>query len=454
MGFLVIDEIFDTWTMNKTDNDFHLIFNDWHEADLRAFIRRDRNHPSIIAWSYGNEVAEQTMNVTGASLSKRLKQIVYEEDPTRLSTASINAVNPEYAFGGTVDIVSLNYRGAGIRDTNPYSGLEGITTQPEYPAWHAAYPDKMILSSESASTVSTRGSYIFPVADANSAPVNDSSGGDETVMEVSDYSLYTADFGASPDKTWEALDRSPYVAGEFVWTGFDYIGEPTPYYTARSSYSGMIDTAGFFKDRAYLYQSRWRPDLPMAHILPHWNWPDRLDKITPVHVFSSGDEAELFVNGQSQGRKRKGEYEYRFRWKNILYHPGEVKVVTYKNGEEWATASRQTTGPAAGLRMTADRTTIAPDGLDLSFLTVEIVDEMGDVVPEANNTIALEVTSGPGQVVGTDNGFPGDFVPLSQSTRSAFNGMALGIVRATGAGSIRISASSVGLESAEVVLNS
>lgn len=455
MGLVVMDEIFDSWEYNKTDNDFHLIFPDWHEPDLRAFIRRDRNHPSIISWSYGNEVYEQQTNETGAELSLLLKDIVHQEDPTRQSTASVNAVGPERLFPATLDVISLNYRGAGIRDTNPYSGLNGTNTPPQYGPFHETYPEKMIWSTESSSTLSTRGTYLFPVIDSSlGAPVNDSSGGNEAEMIVSDTGLYTADFGQSPDCSFLAQDKNPFVAGEYVWTGWDYIGEPTPYYTARSSYSGIIDLAGFKKDRFFEYQARWRPELPMAHVLPHWNWPDREGLVTPVHVFTSGDEAELFVNGESQGRKKKGEFEYRLRWDEVVYEAGEIHAVAYKNGEEWATALRKTTGEAAGLRMTADRDAIAYDGLDLSFLTVEVVDKEGNVVPIADDAITFGV-SGPGSIVGTDNGFPGDFVEFPSLERKAFNGLALVIVKATpgSSGAITVSATVGGLESAEVVLS-
>lgn len=455
MGFVVLDEIFDSWEFNKTDNDFHLIFPDWHEADLRAFIRRDRNHPSIVAWSYGNEVREQVTNETGAVLSSRLKQILHEEDPYRKATSSIASVTPEWPFPHTLDIISLNYRGAGVRDLNTFSGVNGTEIPPEYPVYHAAIPDKMIWSTESASTLSSRGSYLFPVIDTSlGAPVNDSSGGDEAGLIVSDTGLYAADYGQSPDRSFLEQDRNPYVAGEFVWTGWDYIGEPTPYETARSSYSGIIDLAGFRKDRFFQYQARWRPELAMVHLQPHWNWAGREGEVTPVHCFTSGDQAELFVNGQSQGRKTQGEFEYRIRWDEVIYQPGEIHVVAYKAGQEWATATRHTTGEVVGLRMTADREAIAYDGLDLSFLTVELTDARGDVVPTANNTISFSASE-PGVIAGTDNGFQGDFNPFPSTDRNAFNGLALAIVKAEAGseGSIIVSAVADGLQGAEVTLS-
>jgi beta-galactosidase len=263
--------------------------------------------------------------------------------------------------------------------------------------------------------------------------------------------LYTAPFGSSPDKVFSTQDQHPYVAGEFVWSGWDYIGEPTPFYSARSSYFGIIDLAGFKKDRFYLYQSRWRPELRLAHILPHWTWPERNGKITPVHVFSSGDEAELFLNDVSLGRKKKAPYEYRFRWDSVLYQPGVLRVVTYKKGKLWAGDTVRTAGDAATLELTADRKLIKADGDDLSFITVRVMDDKGVPVPEAANKISFEI-AGPGEIVATDNGDPASMVSFASHERQTYSGMALVIVRsAKGAsGKFTVSASSPGLKKAVV----
>jgi beta-galactosidase len=238
-----------------------------------------------------------------------------------------------------------------------------------------------------------------------------------------------------------------------VWSGFDYLGEPTPYYNARSSYSGIIDLAGFPKDRFYLYQSRWRPDLPMVHILPHWNWPERIGKTTPVHVFTSGDEAELFLNGRSLGRKKKAQYEYRLRWDDVVYQPGQLKVIAYKQGKIWSAASLATTGAPAKLKITSDKKRIAADGKDLVFLTVMVVDKNGAIVPTAGNLINYSV-EGPGEIVATDNGDPASLVSFASAQRNAYAGMVLGIIRAVkgSKGSIRIKLSSDGIASAMVEL--
>ena len=446
IGFLVIDEIFDCWERGKTPLDFHLIFKDWHEADIRSFVRRDRNHPSIIAWSFGNEVGEQYTADTGALVATQLHDIVKEEDSTRPATASMNYAKPDMPFPRDMDILSLNYQGEGIRDAPAYAHLRGIRTSPLYPAFQKQFPNKLIVSSETASALSSRGTFIFPVYNGVSAPVSDSTGGNSIKQDVSAYELYTAAFGASPDKVFASQDKHPYVAGEFVWSGWDYLGEPTPYYTARSSYCGIIDLAGFKKDRFYLYQSRWRPNLPLAHILPHWTWPDRIGMITPVHVFSSGDEAELFLNGKSLGRKKRSAYEYRFRWDSVMYAPGELKVIAYKNGKQWATDIIRTAGKASTLQLKADRSTITADGKDLSFITIRVLDDRGTLVPEAANRIKFEI-SGPGEIVATDNGDPADLESFHSKERNAFSGLALVIIRGQSKtpGTITITATSEGL---------
>ncbi|MBX2858260.1 MAG: DUF4982 domain-containing protein [Cellvibrionaceae bacterium] len=454
MGFLVVDEIFDVWQRKKAPYDFHLIFTDWSEPDLRAFIRRDRNHPSVILWSLGNEVGEQYTDAAGAKVGKRLHNIAKQEDPTRLTTASMNFAKPEMPFSAVMDVINLNYQGEGIRDAPGYSHLKGIRTKPLYPNFKKQYPNKVIISSENAAAVSSRGEYIFPVSKEISAPVEKNQGGNPNSQHVSAYALYTTPFGASADKVFASLEKHPYVAGGFVWSGWDYLGEPTPYYGARSSYFGVIDLAGFKKNRFYLYQSHWRPEHPMAHILPHWNWPDRLGKTTPVHVFTSGDEAELFLNGESLGRKKKAAYQYRLRWDDVKYRPGELKVIAYKRGQLWAQQSVTTTAEPAVLTLSVDRQNIAADGKDLAFVTVSVRDKNGLVVPNANIPLTFSI-QGPGNIVATDNGDPTDFTPFVATQRDSFNGHALAIVgtsnKQTGESKIRVV--SAGLTTGELTLN-
>lgn len=453
MGFLVIDEIFDCWQRKKTPLDFHLIFDDWYEPDLRAMIRRDKNHPSVILWSFGNEVGEQYTAEEGAALAKKLAVVVKEEDRTRPTTLAMNYAKPPMPLPGVADVIGLNYQGEGIRYDGPYANLKGISTPPLFPEFHARFPDKVIISTENASALSSRGSYMFPVYPGVSAPIRDGQGGNSTTHQVSSYDLYSVDFGSSADKVFATLDNHPYVAGGFAWTGWDYLGEPTPYYTARSSYSGIIDLAGFKKDRYFLYQSYWRPELPMAHLLPHWTWPNRVGEVTPVHVMTSGDEAELFLNGASLGRKTKGPHDYRLRWDSIRYQPGTVKVVAYKKGRIWATDSVTTAGTACQLQLTADRSVLKADGKDLSFITIRVEDAKGIVVPEAMNRIAFSL-EGPGEIVAADNGDATDLTAFPSKSRKAFNGYCLLIVRSKRgeAGALRINAASEGLITGSIVL--
>lgn len=456
MGFIVLDEIFDCWRRQKLPNDFHLIFDDWHEQDVRSLVRRDRNHASVIAWSYGNEVPEQSEPSEAGQVSQMLHDIMSSEDPLRPLTMGNNFARPENSGAALVedsDVISLNYQGAGVGDTVNFEGTWAYRWEPSFPVFREAYPDKMIWTSEASATFSTRGTYFFPVVGNTGAPVNDSSGGNSELAQVSSYDLYAGAFGASVDRGFEADDRNPYVAGEFVWSGTDYLGESQPYPQARSSYFGILDLAGFKKDRFYLYHSRWQPDVPLAHILPHWNWPDRENKTTPVQVYTSGDEAELFLNDLSLGRKQKGEYEYRLRWDDVQYTPGELHVVAYKNNDKWAEDIVRTTGEAKSLQLSVDRSSISGDGKDLAFITAEILDSNGDVVPMADNLIKFS-SNGPGKIVATDNGNQYDFTPFPSSERKALSGLALAIVRSEkgGNGQVEIVAEAEGLTKASITV--
>lgn len=455
MGFLVMTELSDAWQNGKKADDYSRLFDDWHERDLRAMIRRDRNHPSVIQWSIGNELPELG-SPEGWKLAAHLAAIVREEDRTR--GVVIGSDKPPSAYQGfesVLDAIGFNYKPA------------------EYAKLHARHPHVVMMGSETASTISSRGEYFFPVSDKKSDGAAN--------FHVSSYDLYAPWWAWPPDVEWKALDENPYVLGEFVWTGFDYLGEPTPFDSdatnllnfadpvarekaakelaalgkirvpSRSSYFGIVDLAGFPKDRFYLYQARWRPELPVAHILPHWNWPERVGEVTPVHVYTSGDEAELFLNGQSLGRKKRGALEYRFRWDDVKYAPGELKVVTYKQGKPWAEAVQRTTGAPAALRVTVDRAELRADGSDLAFVTVAVVDKDGLVVPRSKPLLKFSVT-GAADLVATDNGDPTDHRIFASAERNAFNGLALAIVRpkAGAGGEITLRVESDGLASGEV----
>jgi beta-galactosidase len=440
MGFLIMDEAFDVWANQKVAQDYHVVFPEWHEPDLRAMLRRDRNHPSVVLWSIGNELNEQQSGAPGAALAAELTAIAHQEDATRPTVSGMNSASATSPFPAPIDALGLNYQGTGVR-----SG------PPQYPVFHASFPQKFIVGTETTDTLSSRGVYTFPVAAGAGVPAAADAGQDNAARQVSSYDLYFAPWSYSPDREFASQDAYPFVAGEFVWTGFDYLGEPTPFDSSRSSYSGIIDLAGFKKDRFYLYQAYWRPDFPMAHILPHWTWPERAGQVTPVHVYTSGDEAELFVNGRSLGRKSKGPSEYRLRWDDVVYEPGELGVVAYKNGRQWATDSVRTAAAASRLVLTADRAIIAGDGRDLSFVTLAVVDADGVIVPRALNAVHFEL-SGPGEIVATDNGDPTDLTVFPSLDRKAFNGLALAIVRARAGqtGELVVTATAAGLAGASV----
>ncbi len=302
---------------------------------------------------------------------------------------------------------------------------------------------------------------------------------------MSSYDLYAPPWATPPDWEFAGQDKAPFTAGEFVWTGFDYLGEPTPYNRdltslsnfsdeadkakfkkeleelgriptpSRSSYFGIVDLAGLKKDRFYLYQARWRPELKMAHILPHWTWPERVGQVTPVHVYTSGDEAELFLNGKSLGRKRKGPFEYRLHWDDVVYEPGTLKVVAYKNGRKWATDTVKTAGAPAKLVAEADQNSLPANGQDLVYVTVTVTDKDGVMAPRAANRLRFEL-EGPGEIVATDNGDATSLEPFQSTERKAFNGMAVAIVRrqAGQSGTIRLGVKSDGLREARIKINS
>ena len=455
LGMVVMDEAFDCWKKGKKENDYSRLFADWHEADLRALVRRDRNHPCVVLWSIGNEVPDQE-TPEGPQIAAELRGIVKSEDPTRPVAAGCNTTATGYNdFHKGVDVFGYNYK--------PF----------EYEKFHDANPDQPLFGSETASTISSRGEYFFPVSDNKNEGMAD--------LQMSSYDLSAPPWGTIPDTEFSGQDKNRFVAGEFVWTGFDYLGEPWPYNDdlsyllnfndpvakarlekeladsgkiktpARSSYFGILDLAGFPKDRYYLYQSRWRPEMPMAHILPHWNWLDRVGQTTPVQVYTSGDAAELFLNGKSLGLKRKGPFEYRLRWDEVVYQPGELMAVAYKNGRKWAMDIVKTTGSAAKLRLEPDRSKISADGKDLSFIAVTVADKDGLLVPRSKNHVQFEI-EGPGEIIAVDNGDATSFEPFQARERNAYNGRALVIVRSKSStlGVITLKAASPGLASAEI----
>jgi beta-galactosidase len=456
MGILIQVEAFDAWKTPKKRKDYNLLFYAWHCEDLKAMVRRDRNHPSVFMYSTGNEVNDQN----NPALSESLRAIVKSEDNTRPVTVGCNQDGSgTNGFQKTVDVFGINYR---LYRYDAFFALKDNANLP-------------FLSTESSSTVSSRGEYFFPVVQGD---LNKNLPG-KGIFQVSSYDLAYPSWASTPDQQWTLFDKYPAAIGEFVWTGFDYLGEPTPYsgdltgqgpasrryeetkkmledngvteIPSRSSYFGILDLAGFKKDRFYLYQSRWRTGLPMAHILPHWNWPERKGLVTPVHVYTSGDEAELFLNGKSLGKKKKGEFEYRLKWDSVVYQPGELKVIAYKNGAKWAEDVVRTTEKASALSLTADRPVVHPDGTDLIYVTVRIEDKNKLLVPRSNNQLNFSI-EGPGKIVATDNGDATSHESFQAKSKKAYNGLCLVIVAAEkGAkGSFTVKAESKGLKTASV----
>ncbi len=445
MGFLVIDEAFDVWHSPKTANGYSRYFDEWSERDLRDLIRRDRNHPSVILWSIGNEVPEQG-EPGGGAIARRLTRISHEEDPTRPTTAAFNDVDGAIRNGlaAAVDVQGFNYQ------PRRYAGIR------------AAHPDWIILGTETASCVSSRGTYHLPLEKYAKHPS----------LQLSSYDIIAPDWAYCPDVEFAAQDADPALLGEFVWTGFDYLGEPTPYFgwsgdnshdwPARSSYFGMVDLAGFPKDRYFLYQSVWT-QAPMVHLLPHWNWPGREGEPIPVMVYTNAAEVELLLNGHSLGRKRaRGEpvqlpgeaaaSPYRLAW-SVPFEAGTLQARAYTDGVEVARHSVVTAGPAARIRLTADRREIAADGDDLAFITVRIEDTDGNLCPSADNPLHFDV-AGAGHIEAVDNGNAATVESFRSDRRKAFNGLALLIVRSAAgkAGPIDISASSPGLAAGSLQL--
>ncbi len=475
LGILVKDEVFDEWrktgSAGKRKNGYFNIFDTWHERDVRAWVRTDRNHPCVIMYSIGNEICDlQTKpneDGSGTRLARALARLVAEEDPTRPSVnANNNAANFTNDYPTVLALMGCNYY--------PW----------QYPRLAAAYPDVPFFGTETICMSSTRGEYRFPVVQTwkdhkTAFPDYCNS---SYCWEAVGWSRLDGNWACPPDVQWYWMDKVKTCMGEFIWTGIDYLGGPfwcdawrkKPHFTdpemqknalaevkargmtraaIHTCNTGFLDQAGYKKDSFWLFQSRWRPDLPMAHILPHWNWKGREGEVTPVYVFTSGDEGELFLNGKSLGRQRKqpGVWDraYRLRWDDVRYEPGTLEVVAYRNGTEWARDRVKTTGAPTHLVLEAETSVVAADGEDICYLNVSVCDAEGQVVPNAKVPVRFAV-EGPGEIVATDNGDETDFDDFRKPQRKTFNGWAQAIVRAKPgvAGTIRVTVSSEGLSSA------
>jgi beta-galactosidase len=436
LGFMLIVESFDEWKKPKVKNGYSQYFDEWAEKDVVNMVHRDRNHPSVIMWSIGNEVPDQWAP-GGVAIAKRLQDIVHREDPTRPVTAGMDqfdaAVNN--GFAALLDVPGFNYKPS------------------RYPEARAKLPQGLMLGSETASTVSSRGVYKFPVELTKQKKYPDN--------QSSSYDLESCVWSQTPDEEFVMQDSLNYVMGEFVWTGFDYLGEPTPYdeaWPSHSSYFGILDLAGLPKDRYYLYRARWNP-APTLHLLPHWTWPGRENQTTPVFCYTNYPEAELFVNGQSQGRRRKAttcspQARYRLMWNDVKYVPGTLKVVAYDAaGQPVATEEVHTARAPHHIRLTTDRATLRADGEDLAYVTARVEDAQGNLCPEATNQLQFAVR-GAGRFRAAANGNAASLEPFHEPQMKAFQGQLVVLVQATDkAGRAQLQVSSPGLKSAVLKLN-
>jgi beta-galactosidase len=477
LGLLMKDEVFDEWrytgSAGKRKNGYTNLFDLWHERDLRAWVRTDRNHPCVIMYSTGNEICDGHPSACPTSefvaRSRSIARIVTGEDSTRPTlNANNHIVNFTNDYPITLAVMGMNYF--------PWM----------YPAVAKKFPDVPFFGTETVCMSSTRGEYAFPVNQKWGENKWLNFHNSSYCWEAAGWHKLTAGWACPPDVQWHFMDQVKTCMGEFIWTGVDYLGGPfwcderrkKPTFTdpevqkkaleevktrgmtraaIHTCNTGFLDQAGFRKDAFYLYQSKWRPDYPMAHILPHWNWPERVGEVTPVYVFTSGDEGELFLNGRSLGRQKKqsGVWDraYRLRWDNVVYEPGKLEVVTYKNGKEWARASVKTTDAPAKLSLEPETKTVAADGEDICYVNVSLRDAEGLVVPRTRNPVTFSV-EGPGVIIATDNGDETDFDDFRKPTRRIFNGWAQALVRAVpgGSGRITVTVKADGLPEAKTVI--
>ena len=412
MGMMVMAESFDMWIYPKCKNGYARFFKEWSDRDITNLVLNHRNHPSIIMWSIGNEIPEQ-WSEEGREISRHLQQLCHDLDPSRPVTQGMDRADAalKSGFAQVMDVPGFNYR------VHKY---ENNIKQ---------LPQGFLLGSETASTVSSRGVYKFPVEVSDHQVYPDG--------QCSSYDTEYCSWSNLPDDDWKMQDDYDWVIGEFVWTGFDYLGEPTPYdeyWPSRSSYFGICDLAGLPKDRYYLYRSRWNTQEHTIHLLPHWTWPDRKGKVTPVYCYTDCPSAELFVNGVSQGRVFKDKNSrldrYRLRWNNVVYQPGEIKVVAYDaNSQVVGEQVVRTAGKPERLVLETDRKTIAADGNDLAFVTVSLRDANGTLIPDADNQLTFEV-SGAGAFKAACNGDATSLEPFTQPTMRLFHGQLVVVLQA------------------------
>lgn len=427
MGMMVMAESFDMWIYPKCKNGYALNFKDWADKDIENLVLNHRNHPSIVMWSIGNEIPEQ-WSEEGRNISKHLQDLCHKFDPTRPVTQGMDRAEDalKSGFAQVMDVPGFNYR------VHKYdNNIKQL-------------PKGFLLGSETASTVSSRGVYKFPVEASDSKTYTDG--------QCSSYDVEYCPWSNLPDDDWRMQDDRDYTIGEFVWTGYDYLGEPSPYdeyWPSRSSYFGICDLAGLPKDRYYLYRSHWRKDDATLHVLPHWTFPGREGETTPVYCYTSWPSAELFVNGKSQGRIVKNPNtrldRYRLRWNNVKYEPGEIKVVAYDyDGTAKGEKIIRTAGTPARIVLKADRNSISSKGEDLSFVTVSVVDKNGTPCPTATNNMKFNV-SGAGKFRAACNGDATSLVAFNSTEMPLFSGELVVVVEGLRHGTAMLSVLADGL---------
>lgn len=448
MGMMLMCESFDEWKQPKVHNGYNLFFDEWAEKDMVNLIHNFRNNPSVVMWCIGNEVPEQ-YTADGEKVARFLQDICHREDPTRPVTQGMD--NPHAVinnnFAAVMEVAGFNYR--------PHM----------YPENYSKLPQQIILGSETASTVSSRGVYKFPVERVAMKTYDD--------HQSSSYDVEHCSWSNLPEDDFIQHEDLPYCIGEFVWTGFDYLGEPTPYYTnwpSHSSLFGIVDLAGIPKDRFYLYRSHWNKKEETLHVLPHWTWKGREGEVTPIFVYTNYPSAEVFINGKSQGKKTKdlnvkleGSYtdeakasferqkRYRLMWMDTRYEPGTVKVVAYdENGKAVAETEVHTAGKPYKIELSADRNEIEADGRDISFINVKVVDKDGNLCPDATNQIRFKV-KGQGAFKAVANGNPVSLESFQEPKMKVFSGQLTALIQSSEeSGAMELEASSPGLKSAKI----
>ena len=434
MGFIIMDEAFDMWKKPKNKLDYSTVWDEMHKRDLQDMILRDRNHPSVMIWSIGNEILEQ-WDSTGISIAKELAGYVRELDTTRPITSACNDPKPSNFIikSGALDLVGFNYH------------------QNDFEAFPQTFPGKKFIGTETVSALMTRGVYDMPSEVIRRWPVQDDWKGPKPNADntCSSYDNVSAPWGSTHEETWKVIKKHDYLSGQFIWTGFDYLGEPTPYgWPSRSSYFGIIDLAGFPKDVYYMYQSEWT-NKDVLHIFPHWNWSKK--DTVDVWAYSNAEEVELFLNDQSLGVKKKQGDDLHLMWR-VPFEPGILKAISRSLGKQVLVEEIKTAENATKLIAKADRSVIKADGRDLSFITVQVVDDNGEMVPNADQLVEFKL-DGPGTIVGVDNGDPVSHESFKAPQRKAFHGKCLVVVQSDEQpGTIKLTATSAGLSVANVEL--